>query len=48
VRVDGLPAGKYQVNVGADGYGSTGRPVTIEDGKTATVETVLGEAESIR
>jgi hypothetical protein len=48
LRVEGIPAGKYNVQVGAKGYSSANHALTIEEGKTATIEDVLYEAGGIR
>src|SRR5215475_4622018 len=45
-KVEGLAAGSYQITISRDGFKTAERAVTVESGKTATVETKLEIAET--
>jgi hypothetical protein len=47
-RVEGMPAGKYDISVGASGFSTGEHSVEIREGESASIEDVLYEAGSIR
>src|SRR5262245_43637232 len=45
-KVEGLASGSYKITINRDGFKIAERAVTVESGKTATVETKLEIAET--
>jgi hypothetical protein len=48
IRVEGLPAGRYIMKVGAKGHSAMRRKLSLRDNETTTIEDVLYEGGTIR